>query len=122
MNLQDIFTNPTATAAFSLISAYLIASALRQWWNIPPLPVALVVSVVVYVIGAYASPEAQNIILSVLGVIFATLAAAGVNVALGSVQRLIQPGEDEPSAPLARATSEDAKSAPSQPAGWTAPW
>lgn len=80
MDLSTLFTDPTVMATVAMALAYVIANAVRRWWQIPPAPVALVIAVAVYVVGRYAGPSDQAVVVDVLKIVFAVLAAAGVNV------------------------------------------
>lgn len=92
MNIDNsIFTNPTATAALAVALAWLAAQAARRWLDLPPIPVAVAVAAVIYLLGRYANAETQSVIIDLLRVLFAVLAASGVNVLAGKVRSLVAP-------------------------------
>lgn len=107
MNLtREIFTNPAATAALAVVLAWLLAQAARRWLELPPIPVALFVAGVIYLLGRYADEETQALVLDLLAILFATLAAAGVNVVVNKARTLIRP--DRETAGVAGAQGEGA--------------
>lgn len=79
-DISDLFTNPATIAAVAAIAAYLIPLALRQWVQIPAAPVALFVAALVFLGGRMLSAEQQSMIISLLGILFATLAAMGISL------------------------------------------
>jgi len=79
-DISDLFSNPATIAAVAAIAAYLIPLALRQWVHVPAAPVALVVAALVFLGGRLLSAEQQSLIISLLGVLFATLAAMGISL------------------------------------------
>lgn len=81
------FTEPMMIATFSVALIWAIATACRQWFKLPALPVAAVVASGIALLGIYGSPEQVNVVGSVLQVIFLTLTAAGVNVGVNALRR-----------------------------------
>lgn len=78
-DLTDLFSNPVTIAAFAALMAYLIPLGLRQWINVPPAPVALVVAALIWIGGQVLGPEQQSLVISLLAVLLTTASAIGIS-------------------------------------------
>ena len=84
-DLTNLFTDSATIALFAGIIAYLIPLGLRQWINVPPIPVALATATLVFLGGNYLSPETQSTLITFFGILFSTLAAMGISLSVNKV-------------------------------------
>ena len=79
-DLSDLFVNPLTAATVAALLAYLLATGLRQWMDVQPVPIALVIAVLFFLARRLLSASDQAFIIDLLSALLATLAAMGVSL------------------------------------------
>lgn len=80
MTLTDLFTNPMTIVTVAVAVAYLLTTAIRKWFDLPTVPVALLLSTTIFIAARVLNQPQQTVVIDLLGVLFATLAAMGVSL------------------------------------------